>query len=70
MARMFSGGERWNGKFHLSPNENIFTIPRMKTLFVLYNTKINQSCRSLKNLGNTKQINTSTHVQCLKLIKI
>ena len=27
----------WNGKFHLSQNENIFTIARMKTsLFVLY----------------------------------
>jgi hypothetical protein len=32
-VKIFSfGGEataEWNGKFHLSPNENIFTIARM-----------------------------------------
>jgi hypothetical protein len=40
MVKIFSCGERWNFPFHeaqaaewfhLSPNENIFTIARMKT---------------------------------------
>ena len=31
-----------NRTFNLSPNENILTIARMKTLFVLYDTKIDQ----------------------------
>ena len=42
MVRIFSFGERWNvpfnkataelnGTFHLSPNENILTIARIKT---------------------------------------
>ena len=26
----------WNGKFHLSPNENIFTIARMKTFIICF----------------------------------
>ena len=36
------GEAELNGTFHLSPNENICSIARMKkhSLFVLYNTKI------------------------------
>ena len=36
------GEAELNGTFHLSPNENISSIARMKkhSLFVLYNTKI------------------------------
>ncbi len=26
----------WNGKFHLSPTENIFTIARMKTFIICF----------------------------------
>ena len=37
------GGAELNGTFHLSPNENIRSIARMKnhSLFVLYNTQVN-----------------------------
>ena len=45
MVRIFSFGERWNvpfnsavaslnGTFHLSPNENILTIARIKTFII------------------------------------
>ena len=40
-----------NGTFHLSPNENIRSIARMKnhSLFVLYNTQVNSSHLRLKD---------------------
>jgi hypothetical protein len=47
MVRIFSGGGRWNvpfneatvelnGAFHLSPNENILTIARIKTFIICF----------------------------------
>ena len=63
MVRIFSFGERWNvlfneaiaelnRTFHLSPNENILTIARIKTFIIcLYNTKINY-CFSQNCLSN------------------
>ena len=52
MARTFSFSKRWNvlfneaiaelnRTFHLSPNENILTIARIKTFIIcfIYNTK-------------------------------
>ncbi len=31
---LYSAVASWNGKFHLSPHENIFTIARMKTFII------------------------------------
>jgi hypothetical protein len=47
MVRIFSFGERWsvpfneataelNGTFHLSPNENILTIARIKAFIICF----------------------------------
>ena len=35
-----NGKNIFNGTINLSPNENIFIIARIKTLFVLYNTRL------------------------------
>ena len=57
MIRIFSFGERWNvpfnsavaslnGTFHLSPNENILTIARIKTFIICI---MNNNCCMLDN---------------------
>ena len=38
MARICEALAELNGVINLSPNENIFTIPRIKTFIILYNT--------------------------------
>ena len=55
------GEAKLNGTFHLSPNENICSIARMKkhSLFVLYNTKID-SC----HLTSGRPIHLHCHLAC------
>ena len=82
MIKIFSWDDRWkvplheatgewNGKFHLSPNENIFIISRAIMHSLIYNKKIHQCYWFFIEL-NTKQIRhiPELHAQYLNLIEI
>ena len=56
----------WNGKFHLSPNENIFIIARMKT-FIIVNVRW---CKCNVLLGFYFQIMTNATLHRLSIYLI
>jgi hypothetical protein len=57
-----------NGKFHLSSNENIFTIARMETFIICFIRHQNTENRSI--LTNFFSELKQNNIPCSKIIKI